>query len=200
VRTRELRATELANLGWSQHQIAEDLGISQAAVSKIIQRVELRVLRELADTVERQKAQQSLRIAHLYAEAMKAWEQSKSDTTRRRQRKTDGGRGGTGATVAEMVVQTHHGDPRYLEQARKALADHRKVWGLDAPQQLDLRTPRNPYDDLSEEALREEWARQNLLLPDGLSVAVNPVQADSITAAPVAAEPVRSTDEGPHGE
>jgi hypothetical protein len=99
-----------------------------------------------------------------------------------------------------MVVQTHHGDPRYLEQARKALADHRKVWGLDAPQQLDLRTPRNPYDDLSEEALREEWARQNLLLPDGLSVAVNPVQADSITAAPVAAEPVRSTDEGPHGE
>ena len=83
-------------LGWSQHQIAADLGISQAAVSKILKRVELRLLRELAETVERQKARQTLRLEHLFAEAMRAWEQSKADTTRRRQRKTQVGhrRGG----------------------------------------------------------------------------------------------------------
>ena len=44
IRTRELRAMELTVLGWSQHQIAADLGVSQAAVSKILARVELRVL------------------------------------------------------------------------------------------------------------------------------------------------------------
>ena len=49
IRTRELRALELANQGWSQHQIAGDLGITQAAVSKLLKRVELRILRELAD-------------------------------------------------------------------------------------------------------------------------------------------------------
>ncbi len=60
IRTRELRAMELATLGWSQHQIAADLGISQAAVSKILTRVELRLLRELAATVERQKVRQMI--------------------------------------------------------------------------------------------------------------------------------------------
>jgi predicted transcriptional regulator len=33
---RELRAMELTNQGWSQHQIAADLGISQAAVSQLL--------------------------------------------------------------------------------------------------------------------------------------------------------------------
>ena len=164
IRTRELRVMELTVLGWSQHQIAGDLGISQAAVSKILKRIELRVLRELADTVERQKARQSLRLEHLFAESMRSWQDSKTDSTRRRQRKTDGGARGTGATVAEIVVENQHGDPRYLEEARKALADHRKIWGLDAPQKVDVRATRNPYADMTEEDLRAELARQARLL------------------------------------
>jgi predicted transcriptional regulator len=164
IRTRELRVMELSVLGWSQHQIAGDLGISQAAVSKILKRIELRVLRELADTVERQKARQSLRLEHLFAESMRSWQDSKADSTRRRQRKTDGGRSGGGATVAEIVVENQHGDPRYLEEARKALADHRKIWGLDAPQKVDIRATRNPYADMTEEDLRAELARQEHLL------------------------------------
>jgi DNA-binding transcriptional LysR family regulator len=105
IRTRELRAMELAVLGWSQHRIAADLGISQAAVSKLLKRLETRVLRELAETVERQKARQTLRLEHHYAEAMRAWDDSKADTTRKRQRKTHGGSGGGDATVAEVVVE-----------------------------------------------------------------------------------------------
>lgn len=165
IRTRELRVMELAILGWSQHQIAADVGVSQAAISKILKRVEERVLRELAETVERQKARQTLRLEHQYAEAMRAWEASKADTTRRRQRKTQGGTG-TGATMAELVVENQHGDPRYLEAARKALADGRKLWGLEAPQQLDVRA-HNPYDGMTEEALLEECARQARLLGEG---------------------------------
>jgi transcriptional regulator with XRE-family HTH domain len=163
IRTRELRALELANQGWSQHQIAADLGISQAAVSKLLKRVELRILRELADTVERQKARQSLRLEHLFAESMRAWTDSQSDATRRRQRKSQGGKGGD-ATVAEVTVENQHGDPRYLEEARKALADHRKIWGLDAPQKVDVRATRNPYVDMSDEELRTELDRQSRLL------------------------------------
>src|SRR4051812_28854271 len=93
IRTRELRALELSTLGWSQHRIAADLGISQAAVSKILRRVETRELQEQAATVDGQKARHSLRLEHLYGETMEAWEQSKADTTRRRQRKTEGAAG-----------------------------------------------------------------------------------------------------------
>jgi transcriptional regulator with XRE-family HTH domain len=155
---------ELAVLGWSQYQIAADLGISQAAVSKILKRIETRILQELAETVERQKARHTLRLEHLFAEAMRAWEQSKADSTRRRQRKAQGGAGGAGAIVAEVVVENQHGDPRYLDEARKALGDHRKIWGLDAPRKVDVRASRNPYDGMTEDDLRAELDRQARLL------------------------------------
>jgi hypothetical protein len=53
---------ELTVLGWSQPQIAADLGMSQAAVCKLLKRVETRLLRELAETVQRQRARQALRL------------------------------------------------------------------------------------------------------------------------------------------
>jgi predicted transcriptional regulator len=155
---------ELTVLGWSQHRIAADLGISQPAVSKILKRIELRMLREFTGTVERQKVRHSLRLEHLFGEAMQAWEHSKSDTTRRRQRKSEGEDGRRAGTVAEIVVENQHGDPRYLDEARKALADHRKLWGLDAPQKMDVRASSNPYEAMSEADLREELARQRRLL------------------------------------
>jgi hypothetical protein len=157
IRTRELRTLELATLGWSQHQIAADLGISQAAVSKTLKRVELRLLRELSETVDRQKARQTVRLELLFAEALRAWTESKADSTRRRQRK---GEGGTATNIAELTVENSHGDPRYLGEARQALADARKLWGLDAPQKVDLRASRNPYDAMTEDDLRAELARQ----------------------------------------
>ena len=181
IRTRELRAMELAVLGWSQPQIAADLGISQAAISKLLKRIETRLLRELAESAQRQKARQTLRLEHLFAEAMRAWNESKADTTRRRQRQTQGG-DGAGATVAELVVENQHGDPRYLDEARKALADQRKLWGLDAPQKVDLHASRDPYDDMSEEALRAELARQTQLLGIAGPTVIDAVTTDAVTA------------------
>jgi transcriptional regulator with XRE-family HTH domain len=175
---------ELSVLGWSQNQIAEDLGVSQAAVSKILRRVEERVLRDLRAIVERQKARHSMRLEHLYAESMRAWGDSKVDSTRRRQRKTQAGTGSGGTTVAEVVSENQHGDPRYLEEARKSLADHRKLWGLDAPQRVDVRASRNPYDDMTEEALRDELARQTRLLAVGRPVADESTTHDQTEATP----------------
>jgi hypothetical protein len=179
IRTRELRAMELAVLGWSQPQIAADLGISQGAVSKLLKRIETRLLRELAETVGRHKVRHTVRLEHLYAEAMRAWNESKVDTTRRRQRQTQDG-DGTSAIVAELVVENQHGDPRYLDEARKALADQRKLWGLDAPQKVDLRASQDPYADMTEEALRAELARQTKLL--GVA---DPGVTDTVTTAAV---------------
>jgi predicted transcriptional regulator len=180
IRTRELRAMELTALGWSQPQIAADLGISQGAVSKLLKRIETRLLRELAETVGRHKVRHTVRLEHLYAEAMRAWTESKVDTTRRRQRQTQGG-DGTGAIVAELVVENQHGDPRYLDEARKALADHRKLWGLDAPQKVDLRASQDPYAEMTEEALRAELARQTQLLGVANPTVIKVVTTDAGT-------------------
>jgi hypothetical protein len=85
--------------------------------------------------------------------------------------------------MAELVVENRHGDTRYLNEARKALADQRKLWGLDALQQLDVRAPRNPYDGMSEQALRERLAQQQRLLEPQLGAGVTP-QTDGSPATP----------------
>ena len=159
-----MRALELSIQGWSQHQIAAELGISQAAVSKVLKRVEERFLEELSGMVERQKARQALRLEHIYSEGMRAWERSKAETTRRRQRQTHGGQGAAGATLAEITVEAQHGDPRYLEEARKALADLSKLYGLEAPRRVELRAVRAPFSDLSDEQLLSQLAEQRALL------------------------------------
>jgi hypothetical protein len=107
--------------------------------------------------------------------------------TRRRQRKTQGASDGPGTTVAEIVSENQHGDPRYLDEARKALADHRKLWGLDAPQKLDVTASRNPYDGMTEEALRDELARQTRLLEAG-----TPTVSETV-------DPTIGTDTTPEG-
>lgn len=160
---REQRAIELATLGWTQHRIAADLGISQAAVSKLLARVDARALRELTEAISRQKVRQTQRLEHVVAEALQAWDASKSDHTRRRQRKSEPTTGAS-QTVAEILIEPRHGDPRYLDEARKALADVRKMWGLDAPQRLEVRPVRNPYEEWTDEALAGEIVRQTQLI------------------------------------
>ena len=164
IRGRELRVLDRSVQGWSQRRIAAEEGVSQAAVSKILTRAEGRILRDLTAVVAQQKARQTLRLEHLYRESLQAWDESKGDATRRVQRKTQPGTGGTGATVAELVVETQHGDPRFLDLGRKVLADVRTLWGLDAPQKLDVRATENRCEDFTEDALRAELARQRALL------------------------------------
>ena len=171
IRARERRAMELAVLGSTQHEIAAELQISQPAVSKLLARADERALADLSSRVERQKVRQTQRLERVFAESMRAWERSKADTTRRRQRQSarDGRGTNTGAgnhTVAEVVVETKHGDPRYLETARKAMSDLRSIWGLDAPQQVDI-SRADPYASLTEAELMERIAEQDALLNGG---------------------------------
>lgn len=167
IRARERRAVELAVLGSTQHEIAVELQISQPAVSKLLARADERALADLSHHVERQKVRQTQRLERVFAEAMRAWGRSQADTTKRRQRQSarDGGRhvGQDSHTVAEVVVETRHGDPRYLETARKATGDLRSLWGLDAPQLVDI-SRADPYAGLTDTELAERIAEQDALL------------------------------------
>ena len=139
VQAREQRVLERSVAGLSQREIAAEEGITQSAVSKILQRVEARVFKEFVARVEQQKGRQDMSLRFIFQEGMKAWEASKTDATRRVQKKTQPAAGASSTTVAQLVVENRHGDSRYLEIARKALADQRRVWGLDAPHKVDVR-------------------------------------------------------------
>lgn len=156
---RQRVAVERALAGDSQYQIAALLGISQPAVSKILRRADDQTLQDLRERGLRVKGRQVLQLEHIRAEAMAAWHRSKTDAVRKRQRRSDGA--GAGTSVAEVVTEAQHGDPRYLAEARNALTDQRKLLGLDAPQQLHLDA--GPFAHLTDEQLAAELRRQQAL-------------------------------------
>jgi hypothetical protein len=88
--------------------------------------------------------------------------------------------------VAEITSENRHGDPRYLEEARKALADLRKIWGVDAPARMTIDA--RPFASLSDAALDAELARQSRLLE------VNAIEE----ALDVSAPPADDVEEAGH--
>jgi DNA-binding CsgD family transcriptional regulator len=178
VRAREIQVLEYLQAGCSQHQIAAALSISQPAVSKIVRRIEERLLADLAYRTERQRARQTLQLEAIFRTAMRAWEASQQDSLRKRQRKSENGAGDHGVTVAELVSENRHGDPRYLAEARAALKDLRGVWGVDAPERVTIGALM-PFATMSDEALEAELSRQTRLLDIASSVIRSPQESST---------------------
>src|SRR6266702_8371203 len=76
IRERETRAVHFSVRGGTQDEIAAELGISQPAVSKLLRRVDDRVVDDVSRALTQHKARQTVRLEHLYREAIKAWERS----------------------------------------------------------------------------------------------------------------------------
>lgn len=170
VRLRELQVMEHTLEGRTQHDIARELGISQPAVCKILQRIEDRLLADVAWKVERHRARQTMRLEFIYGEAVRAWKASKQETLRKRQRQT-GAAAGAGTTMAEITSEHRHGDPRFLDEARRALQDLRTLWGIDAPERISIDATTH-LASMSDEAVEAELMRQLALLR-GLSPLVS---------------------------
>lgn len=170
VRLRELQVMEHTLEGRTQHEIARELGISQPAVCKILQRIEDRLLADVAWKVERHRARQTMRLEFIYGEAVRAWKASKQEMLRKRQRQT-GAAAGAGTTMAEVTSEHRHGDPRFLDEARRALQDLRALWGIDAPERISIDATTH-LASMSDEAVEAELMRQLAMLR-GLSPIVS---------------------------
>jgi hypothetical protein len=163
-RQREELAWELSAKGLTERKIVEELDkaglgrITQQGVSAILIRVEARALAEMTSRVGGLKAKQTSALWHIFQEALSAWERSKQ-AAKTLTKQVEGAAAGavpgsspTGvAGKGERVttqIREQDGDPRFLDQARAALADLRKIWGADAPQKVAPTTPdgEKPYD------------------------------------------------------
>ena len=131
---RETTAWLLRQKGYTQEQIAEQLGIDQGNVSRLLNKLNDRYLKDNLDKVERVKVEQTRILNWMVAEALRAWEKSKEPQGRVRE--VQGGGGGESQTVSESIERG--GNPVYLHTARAAMADIRSLWGADvAPAQQD---------------------------------------------------------------
>jgi DNA-binding CsgD family transcriptional regulator len=110
----EAEAWRLRVSGWTQARIAEKLGMTQQNVSKILSAIERKLYAEFITEVEEMKAQQSLRLDHLYDRLSAEFERQVED----------------GAV-----------NPALLAQAMKALEGQRAIWGLDAPKRQEVSGP-----------------------------------------------------------
>ena len=127
--------------GWSQREIAAALHISQAAVSKMLRRTGDGLAAEQQDARARVRARLAARYEYMYREAVKGYERSQAERTRRKKRQVTTADGTPGHTTLEADSVARDGDPRFLEQAGRALEREAQHHGLargDADPQRDV--------------------------------------------------------------
>jgi hypothetical protein len=122
----------------SQRQIATEFSLTPGRICQIIHEMDADVLEQLREKRSALKARQHGQLEHIAREAMRAWQESKqpvqpsTTTSNRRNRRT---------------VNNRCGDPRYLDQALKALDGIRRIWGLET---LSSRPALSPDDQASQ--------------------------------------------------
>src|SRR5262249_50184659 len=84
-RAREAQAWNRRTQGWTQAQIADELGVDQTAGSHMLRRVRDRVLQRLDAEIEAEIADQIGQLHYVISQSMRAWHRSTEPrvTTRR---------------------------------------------------------------------------------------------------------------------
>jgi hypothetical protein len=128
-RDREIYARFLR--GATEQDLRKQFKTSPEIVQKAIKTSEREAAKDFAKT-ESLRARHSKQLQDIYFEAMAAWEESKkgAEVT-----KLSTVPGDESKRKAEKTTHKEAGDPRFLSQAMDALADLRKVWRLELPEE-----------------------------------------------------------------
>lgn len=139
---RETLAFEMRCEGFTQTRIADELGITQSAVSLMLARVSGKAEAELATLAAQKKMEMMERLETVFTEAMNAWERSKRPKQRRGRRKRL--TNGEDVTQVDERVEQRCGDPRFLDRAMNAMRAQRVLLGLECA------SPQPPQDNPQE--------------------------------------------------
>lgn len=155
----ERRCWELRLRGYNQQRIADDLGIDQATVSRMLSRMRARLAKTFEGKAAEMRAEQTELLQEIMGLALGAWEESRGDAEKILTRRTRGRAsvarkittGEDDLTINEPIVielpdeeieehtiEPQAGNPAYLSKALEALGDLRDLWGLEAPKKADI--------------------------------------------------------------
>jgi hypothetical protein len=147
--------------GWTHAQIATELGITQPAVTKALQRAEQLGLQALRASVEQQRLVHFTRLERIYREAMIGYARSCEARVRKGKRSSTVTRGRGGVVTGKASVhrsETRDGDPKFLNAARAALSDLRELLALNPPTTVKVVEADRPYAGLTPDELHQELA------------------------------------------
>lgn len=134
---REYAISELDAKGFNQGEIAATLGLSRATVNKILGKIARRANKAMVDRAIEEKQIQLNRLQYVYTEAMQAWEKSKGKFHSVKQKTVKESIGNVPGIVTKeetmSSAEERDGNPAFLATAMQAMADIRKLLGLDAP-------------------------------------------------------------------
>lgn len=132
---RRQRVADLFLQGFTQLEIAEQLGVSRALVCQDIKRISDEWRQSAVVDFERARFLELKEIDRIRHEAWKAWERSQKPS----QSADIAGEGGAGTT--RKRIRNQYGDPRFLMVVHKCVATRRALLGLDAPTKIAPTTP-----------------------------------------------------------
>jgi len=134
---REQQVWSLRSRGYTHERIASEVGVDKSTITKMLQRLSLAASKLLISEVVEEKYAQVGMLRHVIEESMDGWERSKQSAKVLTTKTTSNpGEGGSKPSDATVRVADQDGDTRYLSEARAALADIRKLLGLDSPSKL----------------------------------------------------------------
>ena len=143
---RQHEAWRLRLQGLTQAKIAEQLGVSQQAVSLLLLKTEKRLHAEFVAQAEEIKARQTAQLEQIYLEAFEQWRRSCEDaeqvtTVTGRAKATNDGCVIDLPDQETRTVKGQSGNPALLEKAMQALENIRSIWGLEAPKKQEFSGP-----------------------------------------------------------
>lgn len=146
------RATALQAQGYTHARIASELGVSRLTVTRQLAKINKRATERILRRLSSEKGRQLSILDHTIERALEQWEASTRDVTTV---KTTIDGAGVPTEVA-TTVKGQNGNPAFLAEAIKALAERRKILGLDRP------TPDEAEDPLIvAEMVKERYAPED---------------------------------------
>lgn len=122
--------------GWLQTDIAKELGISNATISRDLRTLYKQWERSSLVDIDSKKAEELAKIDHLEREYWDAWERSCKDAETIRQE---------GVAIDKVIepkkitktAAGQAGDPRFLTGVQWCIDRRCKIFGIDAPEKKD---------------------------------------------------------------
>ena len=122
--------------GRLQADIAQELGIGQATVSRDLKALQQEWQQSALVNIDAAKARELARVDELERTCWTEWEASKQEKHSTIREQVDGAQGTR--KKAQMKQEERLGDPRYLQGVQWCIERRCKILGIDAPSRAEL--------------------------------------------------------------